>query len=293
MLNPGGYPGFYNAPVTKVVVVAVVLCTVFGSIIGSQHRLTLRMTDVVNRVQIWRLLSHNFVFTTPGELIFGMILLYYFRQFERQLGSSRFASFAIITMLVYTAMLASLQLLLPFTDPASGPYSLIFASLVFFYFETPKLYHFQLLGAIEFSDKTFVYLMAAQLLIVSSWKCLLSCFAAVSTGILYRIPVIRENADMPEFLISFCSRYLLPFLGTTRHSSSRGRSRRQNDPNSANLRRLEAAAVPPRQTTAPESETNLDVLVSMGFTGDQAAAALQRTQNDLQRATELLLSGGS
>lgn len=257
---------------------------------GSQPHMTLQMNNVVQHLHFWRLFTHNFVFTTPGELLFGMVLIYYFRQFERQLGSSRFAAFAIITAIIYTTILASLQVLLPSLSPASGPYSLVFASLVFFFFETPKLYRFEVLGAVEFSDKAFVYLMAMQLMISSPLRSLISFGAALFSGIVYRIPLIRDNADLPDFLVSFCSRYVLPLLGTDRLLTPRARFRRGDDHASAHHRRLGAAADPPRQTTTPQSETSLDVLVSMGFSEQQAATALERSHHDLQRATELLLS---
>ncbi len=67
------------------------LTTQFGSILSSQRRLVLSLDDVLSRGQAWRLVTHNFVLSTPGELLFGVVLLYYFRQFERHLGSARYA----------------------------------------------------------------------------------------------------------------------------------------------------------------------------------------------------------
>ncbi len=41
--------------------------------------------------QAWRLGTSQFAFATNGELVVGLILLYNFRQFERQFGSKKFA----------------------------------------------------------------------------------------------------------------------------------------------------------------------------------------------------------
>lgn len=282
MLN-AGHPGFVHAPVTKTVIGLVVLSTVFGSIIGSQTRLTLRLPEVTSNLQIWRLLTHNFVFTTPGELLFGVFLLYFFRQFERQMGSSRYAAFALITSSVHTALLCLAQLLVPTLIPASGPYALVFSALVHFFFETPKTYHFQLLGALELSDKSFAYLLAIQLTCSDPPRSLLSFAAALAAGLAYRLPGIREHADFPESVVSTCSTYLLPLLATNQRSNSR--SRRQYE-------RMRAAGglTRERENRAAVSEGNVETLVAMGFSQEQSVAALQRNHDDVHRATEQLLA---
>ena len=38
----------------------------------------------LERGELWRLFTTNVVFTSPGEALFGMYLLYHFRVFERQ-----------------------------------------------------------------------------------------------------------------------------------------------------------------------------------------------------------------
>lgn len=270
-----GPPGFVHAPVTKAVIGLVVLATVFGSILDSHTRLTLRVSDVIHNFQVWRLITHNFVFTTPGELLFGTVLLYYFRLFERQMGSSRYAAYAIITTTLSTMFLCLCQLFFQSLIPASGPYALIFASLIHFYFETPKIYHFQILGSVRLSDKSFAYLLALQLLCSSPPRSLLSGLTAVVSGILYRLPFVKDR-DLPESLTAVCSTYVLPLLGTSPRAS-RTRSRRQRHS-------LHPA-------TQSFSEPNVDTLVSMGFSREQSIAALVRTRDDVHRATEQLLLG--
>lgn len=289
MLN-AGQSGFAYAPISKIVITLVVLTTVFGSIIGSQSRLTLRIPQVKDNLHLWRLLTHNFVFTTPGELLFGVVLLYYFRQLERQLGSSRFAAFTLITCSIYTALLVTLQILLPSTIPASGPYSLIFASMVFFYFETPKVYHFQVLGAFALSDKSFAYILTLQLVFSSPSRSLISCAVAIISGICYRLPGIRENAEMPEPLVTFCSNYILPFIASSSRSSSSRRSRHYSSAATNSRRRANVGLLTQNGITAI-SESNLNTLVAMGFSRDQCISALQRSNDDVQRATDMLLSG--
>lgn len=296
-----GQPGFLHAPVSKAIITTVVLATVFGSIIGSQTRLTLRISEITTHFQIWRLFTHNFVFTTPGELLFGVVLLYFFRQFERQLGSSRFAAFAFITTCIYTILLVSLQLFLSTSiltadvasalTPASGPYALIFASVVFFFFETPKIYHFQILGALELSDKFFPYLLTVQLICSSPPRSLISCAAALISGLLYRFPGVRENADTPEPIVSFCSRFLLPWIRTSsRPETTRGRITILSDSQNSGPRGRSTSISTESNDAVPISESNVDTLIQMGFSQEQSISALVRSQDDVQRATDMLLS---
>lgn len=290
MLN-AGQPGFVHAPITKCIISLVVLCTLFGSIISSQTRLTLRMNEVIEKLQIWRLITHNFMFTTPGELLFGIVLLYFFRQFERQLGSSRFAAYALITCTIYTCLLVAWELLVPTILPASGPYFLVFSSVIYFFFETPKIYHFQVVGAFELSDKSFAYLLAIQLIFSSPPRSLVSCAAGVIAGIIYRIPPVREYADIPDGVVRFCSQNILPFLGTTpRPGSSRSRARPMAAAAPANGRGRENEVNEEENEESGISEGNVETLLAMGFARDQAMAALQASHDDVERATEILLS---
>lgn len=280
-----GQSGFVNVPVCKCVLGAVVACTLFGSIIGSQTRLTLDVLSVVHHLQVWRLITHNFVFTTPGELLFGAMLLNVFRHFERHMGSARYAAFVVFVSSVHTALLCMIQLLFPGLSPASGPYAVIFASVVYFFFDTPKVYDFQLLGVIELSDKTFTYLLALQLLASSPSRSFPSFATAVLAGLLYRIPVIRNKADSPEFLINLCSRYILPLVASapsTQRSSRRAAQRHMPPP---------TAPQPAREAPSPVSEQAIETLVAMGFSRDQSVEALRQSGDNVQIATDRLLGG--
>lgn len=304
MLN-AGQAGFVNAPVTKTIVATVVLITVFGSVIESQARFTLHIDAVLRAFQFWRLFTHHLVFTTPGELLFGVVLLYFFRQFERQLGSSRYAALALTTSSIYTVLLFTLQMIDVRLTAASGPYSLIFASLIHFFFETPKIYHFQLLGILDLSDKTFIYLLAIQLVFSMPPRSFISCVSALIAGILFRIPVMRNNADIPEPIVQFFSAHVLPWLGTAprhpvfRRSRSAARQARVtaavNGLLDASARTQDAQAgdeiVPDTVVVEDVIDEHVEMLVSMGFSRENSIAALRRTRNDVQAATEILLRG--
>lgn len=64
------------------------------------------------RVPALQAFAHLFVFRHPGELLFGSALLYYFRLIERQYGSAKYGSYAVVTCgLAFTLQLLSQRLL--------------------------------------------------------------------------------------------------------------------------------------------------------------------------------------
>lgn len=288
-------PGFIHAPVTKTIITTVVLCTVFSSIIGSRPRLILLLNPVKDG-EIWRLLTHNLIFTTPGELLFGVVLLYFFRQLERQLGSSRFAAFAITVTSFYTLLLLWLQVSNHFLLSASGPYALILASLIYYFYEAPKIYHFQLLGTFPLSDKSFIYIASFQFILCYPPLSLISFLAAITAGLIFRIPFIRHNVDMPDILVSLSTTYILPLLGTSPPSSSQSRL------GATRLRPLANGTIELSRLSSEDqtlnsmhahglvSDSNIDTLVSMGFARDHAVSALQQNGDDVHRAAETLIA---
>lgn len=303
MLN-AGQPGFVNAPVTKFVIGVVVVATLFGSILGSQKRLVLSMDAVIKHGQLWRLATHNFVFSTPGELLFGVVLLYYFRQFERQMGSSRFAALATFTASLHTLGLLVFHLLLPSSlpRPASGPYALVFACLVRFAFETPALYVFQLVGSLSLTDKTFPYLLALQLVLSDPARSLPPILTATVAGLAARIPFIAHRLDTPKVLVNFSSSTLLPLLNTAPPPSRmmpgrRIRQRRDHvargTANADGERRDESRPISTAEAQASVSGAHIDTLIAMGFSRQRSISALLRSNDDVQMATEQLLAEGA
>jgi hypothetical protein len=45
---------------------------------------------VVQELQLWRLLTSPCVFSSTPEILFGLYLVYFFRVFERQIGSNKY-----------------------------------------------------------------------------------------------------------------------------------------------------------------------------------------------------------
>ncbi|KAF8398217.1 hypothetical protein HHK36_017143 [Tetracentron sinense] len=249
----GGPSGFHNAPVTRAIVIACALFTIFVGIQGRSSTLGLSYQDIFIKLRLWRLIALVFTLSSTPELMFGLYLLYYFRVFERQIGSNKYSVFILFSMIV--SSLSGVLVLALLKDPtlnilASGPYGLIFSSYIPFYFDIPVSNRFSVFG-IRFSDKSFIYLAGLQLLL-SSWKrSIIPGICGLLAGSLYRLNVFgirRMKGNNPS----------------THFSPT---------------------------TEAPED--SIATLVAMGFDRNSARQALVQARNDINMATNILLEAQS
>ncbi|EFH58017.1 ubiquitin-associated /TS-N domain-containing protein [Arabidopsis lyrata subsp. lyrata] len=283
----GGPSGFNNAPVTKAFVIATALFTVFFGIRGGSSKLGLSYQDIFEKFRIWKLIISAFAFSSTTELFSGLYLLYFFRVFERQIGSNKYSVFILFSgfvSLILETILLSLT-----KDPTanlltSGPYALVFASFVPFFLDIPVTKRFGVLG-VHFSDKSFIYLAGVQLLL-SSWKrSIFTGICGIIAGSLYRLNIFGiRKAKFPEFMASLFSRFSLPSL------SSQSQPPRRTSPNLGRQARAYRAPMP--STTEP-SEEAIATLVSMGFDQNAARQALVHARNDINAATNILLEAHS
>eukprot|EP00262_Sarcandra_glabra_P011065 TRINITY_DN26766_c0_g1_i1.p1 TRINITY_DN26766_c0_g1~~TRINITY_DN26766_c0_g1_i1.p1 ORF type:complete len:298 (+),score=21.42 TRINITY_DN26766_c0_g1_i1:85-978(+) len=294
----GGPSGFNNAPVTRTFVIACALLTIFAGIQGRSSNLGLSYQDIFKSLNLWRLTTSTFAFSSTPELMFGLYLLYYFRVFERQIGSNKYSVFILFSLIVTTLFeILALALL---KDPtlsrlASGPYGLIFSSFVPFYFDIPVSTRFRIFG-VHFSDKSFIYLAGVQLLLASWKRSFLPGLCGVLAGSLYRLNVFGiRRIKFPEFITSFFSRLSWPSSGGSSSTAPSGNiighvpsflDRQvevpRNYPSSA-----------PLASTVEPPEASIATLVSMGFDRNSARQALVQARNDINMATNMLLEAQS
>ncbi|XP_057546034.1 rhomboid-like protein 20 [Amaranthus tricolor] len=285
----GGPSGFNNAPVTRAVIIFSALFTVFFGLQGRSNKIGLSYLDIFQKPQLWKVIVSTFAFTSTPEMMFGLYLLYYFRVFERQIGSNKYSVFILFSLAV-SFLLGSFTLAL-LRDPkaliTSGPYGLIFASFVPFFFDIPVSTRFRVFGS-RFSDKSFIYLAGLQLLL-SSWKrSILPGICGIIAGSLYRMNIFYiRRAKLPDFIASLFSR--LSWLSTSSPSSANGiRSVSSSAPSYAG-RQVERNFSAPLVGPIEPSEESIAMLVSMGFNQDSARQALVQARNDVNVATNILL----
>nr|XP_028948534.1 rhomboid-like protein 20 [Malus domestica] len=284
----GGPSGFHNAPITRAFVVASGLFTVFFGIQGRSSKLGLSYLDIFGKFRLWKLIVSVFAFSSTPELMFGLYLLYYFRVFERQIGSNKYSVFILYSVTV--SLLFEILALAILKDPAvnlftSGPYGLIFASFVPFFFDIPVSTRFRVFG-VRFSDKSFIYLAGLQLLL-SSWKRSIPGIFGVVCGSLYHLNVFSiRKAKFPEVIASFFSRISWPSMGTPPAAPSRNIV--GNAP-PFTARQVERNYPSSMLSATEPTEDSIGTLVSMGFDRNSARQALVQARNDVNVATNILL----
>ena len=131
--------GYENAPIIQVVSAFTIL---LGWFHGSSNISSLDLFKL-GKGEFWRLLLSQLIFENTAETVVGLMLLYIFRQFERQMGTRKFGFFVFMSFVISVFNLITFEILLLGVDiifvPASGPYFLIFSMLSIFYCKSPVL----------------------------------------------------------------------------------------------------------------------------------------------------------
>lgn len=290
----GGPSGFQNAPVTRTFVIATALLTILLGIKGRSVKLGLSYEEIFQNFHLWRLIASLFTFSSTPELIFGLYLLAYFRVFERQIGSNKYSVFILFSILA--SLLFQLLSLAYFKDPslsrlAPGPYGLIFASFIPFYFDIPVSSRFRICG-IRLTDKSFIYFAGLQLLF-SFWKrSLVPGLCGLLSGSLYRLNLFRiRKIKFPDFVASFFLRLSSPSSRILPNIVSNANSTR-NIPSHL-VQQTEEHNPSTLTSSAEPSEAFVAQLVMMGFDRSSAMQALLQARNDIGLASNILLEAQS
>ena len=287
---------------------------------STKRLLSLDLGRVLAHGEVWRLVSHHFTFESYGEAVVGALHLYWFRNFERMLGSRRFGAFAVLACSLATSLVTGAALALgdrreegaTYFRFAPGPYALIFSMYSLFYSLIPATRP-KLVGilGIDISDKSLVYLCGAQLLFSGGARSFIPGACGVIAGFAYLSDVLKlYNLALPKSL----DKWLGGCRGSTaaaseeRHNHHRADDDDDDDydddddddddvprPSSQAANDLDDAALAEataRSMAPPEpSEANIETLVAMGFDRDRAVDALRASRDNLEHAANSLLSG--
>jgi len=267
-----GPSGLYNAPIMKL----ILFISAGSSLLLSLTKHYTPPASISFISQIVRLFTHYLLFSGMGEGATSVLLLYYFRIFERQMGSAKFAVFTFTTWMTYAMLFLIWIVVLPqraSSSTSSGPYGLIFALLVQYFFEVPATYHFRVFG-VKASDKLLIYLLSIQLLFSNTPTSLVSGVAGIGAGLIYRSDIFPfKKITLPSFLTQTLTRWVLPLLQTSQpYRPSRA---------------LPRATTPQQRPQA--SEATIGMLMDMGFSREGVQAALVQANHDPEMAAALLL----
>jgi len=276
--------------------------------------LNLSLPDITQKYQVWRLLTSHFVFGSPTEMIFGLGLLYTFRQFERNSGSKKFA--ASLGFFAVTSSLFQLLLLylLKIKAVSGGPYAFIFGLFVQFFADVPQSFVFRLLR-LKLSDKIVIYLLGLQLMFSDFDKkdfpvSLIPTLCGIIGGFLWRYNCFGVNRiRFPEACTRFCQRFVSPFVtGSGSQRYERVETQSALYPGMASP--TQSSAVGGVEPSAPGGEAlmpsffdaspavvpNEDAvrsLTAMGFSEPAVRQALILSQNNVEIASGRLAEASS
>jgi len=165
--------------------------------------------DKVMQGQVWRLITGQLTFPNMSATIVGLLLLYFFRFFERQMGSKKYGAFLFLCWLgvsvLYTIGMAIAFSLDSSFNFAEGPLFFIFAQLAFFYRYIPKIYMNQyVLAGVAFSEKSGIYFLAAQVMFSEGLSSVAAACCGLLIGLLYdRNLLSMQRFRLPQFVERF------------------------------------------------------------------------------------------
>jgi hypothetical protein len=263
--------GFFATPFTKATLIFTGIASLASNVLAQRNSYNLILPHIAEG-QWWRLITHVFAWRSNSEMLFGSIIGYHLRLFERLYGTSKFATFALVT----TALTTALQLAwlgLNKSVAAPGPYGFIYATLVQYYFEVPATFYVNIFG-IPFSDKMFLYLLAVQLALSNPSASQVSSISGIIAGLIYASGLIP---GLQQWRIPSAIQSIFSSIGSSIVS----------DP-------IARTSVPNRSETRPQvmdfNEQQIGFLCSMGFRREDVVTALRQTNGDAAAAAELLLS---
>jgi len=198
------------------------------------------------------------------------------------MGPAKFAAFATTTW--GTSALVTLAGLVFYNtknnNPASGPYALIFALLVQYYYEVPATFRFRLLG-LNGSNKIMIYLIALQMIGSRFPGSIILGLSGLIAGLAYRSEALPlKRFTIPQPLIKIATKYLLPIIQQPRRPIQPRRNVNINAPRAP-------PAVP--AAVAPPAESDVAALMDLGFPREVVVGALRNANNDTQLAAAMLL----
>ncbi|KAI8061416.1 hypothetical protein BC940DRAFT_310274 [Gongronella butleri] len=214
-----GLAGFYNAPVTKLLVFSNWFLSVVISILQWKPLIHLQLSPHITlHHQFWRIFTSQLVFTSTGDVFFGTMVIYAMRIVERQFGSAKYAAFVVVMLGVAALMEIGalvMGLKLGFRYIPGGPYALIFAMLYQYERMVPVVYRFRIFG-IEFNNKSFLYLLSIHVFFSDGMHTMVPCLCGLLCGALYRSDIgnIKRWRFPPRCLV-WMRHYIKPYLATS------------------------------------------------------------------------------
>ncbi|RDD46050.1 Ubiquitin-associated domain-containing protein 2 [Trichoplax sp. H2] len=199
------------APVTKTLLIVTTTTSLAVTNLFPQliQNLNLDLSAIVSKLELWRLFTSATIYSRPIDIIYGTILLYNFRLFERRYGTAKFLSYLIavfgLSSLFQLILLMLFKHQQTIMDFPTGPYCWIYGLLVCYYREIPKLSS----STFSLSDKSLLYLLSLQFLSQSRGSIFVG-LSGMLAGIIARFKLnwFHQILRFPDSVYRFCHTYL-------------------------------------------------------------------------------------
>jgi len=315
VLNRHNTSGFYQASISKVILGTLATCHVGLNLAMFSHLpkyLICKLPDSIQKGEYWRVLTSKVAFLETRDTIFCLILFYYFRIFERRLGSRKFASHLLAMLLISTILEYSIISLFQFASQnitnlirvsgllATGPYYLVLPWFVFYFKDIPSLNSTSVMG-MRVSNKAMPYLMGLQVILGSASNTIMAV-CCILTGLIIKSNGIwiQKWCVVPKFIGSICE-FMFGWIVNSSPPEEGAIGATLEIQRSQQMEAIEQQFMQQqnrvthrmpnaRRIPAPEpTEANITTLVDMGFPRERAIEALREAHNDLSTATAILL----
>ncbi|KAI9018634.1 hypothetical protein CLU79DRAFT_761225 [Phycomyces nitens] len=287
--------GFRHAPASRFLVSVVGGCSVLTKVLEARHDTSLQLP--LTHHGLLRLLSTHWAFGSIGTTVIGTWLIYRMRVIERRYGTAKYTAFIMISMITCTLLQSGLLIGDRFglKSIASGPYGVLFAVLYQFHNQIPVCVRSERFGM--FTDKTHVYTAAISLFFSNGLASAVPCLCGLLVGVAYNANLgsIKEYR-FPRWMSSFASRFILPLLTSPVAGSSGSRASPGSSPIAAQRRGREVhrdlrqRRQQQQAVVVPEEDINAMMSMFPDIGRQSIVNALLQSQNDLNRAAEILLN---
>lgn len=223
MFAGGTSLGFYNAPVSKALIIitgAASAVNIFLPIVKIQSNAEL--FHYFQNSNILRGLFRPFYFSNLKNLFFGSLLLYSFRIFEHRYGSTKFANYLLASTIIGAGLQYTVLHVLPNQDinignVPTGPFEIIFSLFVPFFLSVPSVDSSMFGGLVPGTGKLLTYIVGLQMFLVSRGG-LFSGISGLAAGVMYRLNILYVQSwlKLPDTVSHLCSR----IFGVFFHSSA-------------------------------------------------------------------------
>lgn len=181
-----------GAPVSKAVCILLISIALFAKISWKIGR---------RRSTVLRGMLHVMPFQNMGETILAALLMYQFRGLERRMGSRTYGAFMLYSSIVGYALQHGILKYMHWQS-ATGLYPFIFANIVGYYLDIPTQSPFSGMG-IPLSEKSFIYLLAIQLMFAISGKSFVAAMSGILAGVLYFSNFLYgQSLQIPHAIVS-------------------------------------------------------------------------------------------